>query len=116
MLKKQLDRKKRHHRIRAKINGTKQRPRVCIFRSNKHFYIQLIDDEQGKTLAMASDFEIKNKAKLTKVELAEKIGQNLAEKAKQLKIQEAVFDKSGYKYHGQISAAAKGLRDAGIKI
>ncbi len=114
MLKKQLNRKKRHHRIRGKISGIGERPRICVFRSNKHLYVQLIDDVQGKTLVSVSDSGIKSKKGLTKVQLAEKIGQKMGEKAKELGIEKAVFDKGGYKYHGQVSAIAKGAREAGL--
>ncbi len=116
MLKKQADRKKRHRRTRARISGTEKRPRICIFRSNKHFYVQLIDDQKGKVLAAVSDFQIKDGTKLTKLQLAEEIGKQIAQKAKGLKIDQAVFDKSGYKYHGRVSAAAKGARQAGLNF
>ncbi len=114
MLKKQLNRIKRHYRVRGKINGNGERPRICVFRSNKHLYVQLIDDTQGKTLVSVSDFEIKDKKGLTKIQLAEKIGQKAAEKAKALGIRKAVFDKGGYKYHGQVGAIAKGARETGL--
>lgn len=115
MLKKQEKRKRRHIRIRAKVKGTKECPRLSIFRSNNHIYVQLIDDQEGKTLVSANDIKLK-KEKLNKTETAEKIGNLLAEKALEKKIDKAVFDRGGYKYHGRVKAIAEGARKAGLKF
>lgn len=137
MLKKQEKRLRRHKRVRAKISGTAQRPRLCVFRSAKHIYSQLVDDEKGKTLAAASDQEIKKpKTKTKKQEIEAKedkkekkqralagkeavafeVGKLIAEKAKKLKIEKAVFDRGGYKYHGRVKALAEGAREGGLKF
>ncbi|MBU1102222.1 50S ribosomal protein L18, partial [Patescibacteria group bacterium] len=102
-------------RTRAKIFGTAKRPRLSIFRSNKHVYAQLIDDEKGKTLASAHDYEIKKteKGKTKNVAL---VGRLIAKKAADSKIEEVVFDKGGYKYHGIVKALAEGAREAGLKF
>jgi len=103
---------RRHRRIRAKISGTALKPRLAVFRSNRHIYAQLIDDQQGRTLVSASDLEIKNKVK--KSEKARLVGELLAKKAKELKIKKAVFDRAGYKYHGRVKNLAEGARRAGL--
>jgi len=107
-------RDRRRKRIRAKIFGTASRPRISVFRSLKHLYVQLIDDERGLTILAVSDSEIKDKGK--KVELAEKLGELMAAKAAKNSITEAVFDKSSYKYHGRIKAVADGARKGGLKF
>jgi large subunit ribosomal protein L18 len=108
----------RHVRIRAKIKGTTERPRVAIFKSNKFTYAQVIDDTTGKTLIAISDYAGK-KAKAgtgTKVEKATANGKALAEALKKQGIETVVFDRGGFKYHGRIKALADGLREAGIKM
>lgn len=122
MATKQKKRYGRHKRVRAKIRGTSKLPRLCVFRSNKHVYGQLIDDEKGKTLISASDLEIKHKKtqkrtqKNAKIETAKEIGKLLAKKAIEKKIEKIVFDRSGYKYHGRIKALAEGAREGGLKF
>ncbi len=111
---KRIQRIKRAARTRSKIFGTQKKPRLSIFRSNKHVYVQLIDDEKGKTLAHASDLELKEKA--LKMKKAFLVGQSIAKKAAELKIKEAVFSKGGYKYHGAVKAAAEGARAGGLKF
>lgn len=108
-------RQRRAKRIRAKIFGTAQTPRLSVFRSNKHLYAQLIDDEKGNTVAAASDAELKNKKQARK-EAAVEIGKLLAKKAADLKISEIIFDKGGYKYHGLIKSLAEGVREGGLKF
>lgn len=108
------DRLKRKTRIRSKMQGTSGFPRVSVYKSNMHIYTQLIDDQKGKTLAFSSDVILK--AKGTKVELAQLVGEDLGKKAKAKKITKAVFDRSGYKYHGRIKALAEGLRKAGLNL
>jgi len=112
MLLKQEKRQKRHKSIRARVFGKKDKPRLCVFKSDKHVYVQLIDDEKGKTVASASDFDFKK----IKKGLAKEIGKLIAQKAKDLKIEKIVFDRSGYKYHGQIKEIAEGAREGGLKF
>lgn len=106
---------KRKGRVRAKIFGTSKRPRLNAFRSLKHFYVQLIDDQKGITLASARDSEIKG-AKAKKLDLAFKTGELLAARAQKLGIKEVVFDKSSYKFHGRVKALADGARQGGLKF
>ena len=113
-------RKRRHKRVRAKIHGTVKVPRLCVFRSAKHIYAQLIDDEKGKTIVAASDQELerktKNEKQKTKVEVAREVGKLIAEKALKKKIEKVVFDRGGYAYHGRVKALAEGARQAGLKF
>ncbi len=104
---KKLKREIRHGRIRAKIKGTAERPRLSIFKSNKYIYTQLIDDENGKVLVEASDRDLKS---------AYEVGKLLAKKATDKGIKEVVFDRSGYKFHGTILELAKGAREGGLKF
>lgn len=106
---------RRHKRVRAKIKGTSERPRLSVFRSNQHIYLQLIDDSQKKTLISSSDLEIKRKG-LSKLAQAEEAGKLMAKKALVKKIKKVVFDRGGYKYHGRIKAAAEGARQAGLEF
>lgn len=107
-------RKRRHIRIRAKVSGTAERPRLSVFRSLSNNYAQLIDDVKGVTVAATSD--IKMKGKENKTERAKKVGMELAKIAKDLKIEACVFDRGGYKYHGRIKALADGAREGGLKF
>lgn len=117
-------RKRRHKRVRAKIFGTQKRPRLCVFRSNKHIYAQLIDDTKGHTLASASDLQLKKKINLKenqkkfsrKVALAYEVGKLIAKIAKEKGIEKVVFDRGGYKYHGRVKALAEGAREGGLKF
>jgi large subunit ribosomal protein L18 len=124
---KQEKRYRRHRRVRAKIKGTAKVPRLCVFRSNKHIYAQLIDDEKGKTLISASDLDIKTQTKNKKTEKTQKplsgkeavayrVGQILAQKALEKKFEKVVFDRGGYKYHGRVKALAEGARENGLKF
>ena len=101
---------KRHVRVRGKISGTPQRPRLNVFRSNANIYAQLVDDVNGVTLEKAFEGATGN------CEAAKKVGQLLAERAKEKGIEEAVFDRSGYLYHGRVAALAEGARDGGLKF
>jgi large subunit ribosomal protein L18 len=107
-------RARRAHRVRAKIHGTAKRPRLSVFRSLKHISAQLIDDDKGVTLVMASDAEIKGKA--ASVEVAETIGKNLAAAALKKNIKTVVFDRGSYAYHGKVKAVAAGARAGGLKF
>lgn len=102
-------------RIRKKITGTAERPRVAVFRSNNQIYAQIIDDVAGKTLASSSSLEFA-KAKAPKSELAAQVGKALAEKALAAKIENVVFDRGGYLYHGRVKALAEGAREGGLKF
>ena len=106
---------KRKQRIMKKIRGSQSRPRLVVFRSSKHIYAQLIDDDAGMTRAASSTLALKDVQGLTR-ESAQKVGLDIAEKSKQLGIDEAVFDRNGYIYHGRIKALADGARQGGLKF
>jgi len=109
----------RHKRVRAKIFGTAECPRVSVFKSNKHVFVQFVNDESGKTLLsnrIQKETGKRQKAQETKTGSATKLGEMLAEKAKEVGINEVVFDRGGFKYHGRIKAVADGLRKGGIKV
>ena len=114
---KRTNRKRRHTRVRAKIKGTKSVPRVSVFRSNRHIFVQIIDDASGKTL-VGSIIKSAKKSKMNgnKTEKASAIGEILAQKAKEAGIGRVVFDRGGYKYHGRVKALAEGLRRGGLKF
>ena len=107
---------KRHRRVRAKIYGTEERPRLCVFKSNKHIYAQIINDEKGFTLASASDLEIKDLKKDKKIDLAQKVGELIAKKAKDKKIEIVVFDRGGFRYHGRVKTLAEEARKQGLQF
>ena len=102
----------RHKRVRSKIMSLTTRPRLVVFRSNKHLYVQLIDDGKGQVIASSSDMKIKSKKK--GMEMAKEIGKLIAAKIKEHNIEKIVFDRGGYKYHGQVKALAEEIRDRGI--
>ncbi|MEK7460861.1 MAG: 50S ribosomal protein L18 [Patescibacteria group bacterium] len=105
---------RRHRRLRARLAGTSQRPRLAVFRSLRHISAQLIDDTLGETLLFASDSELTKKAKQTKSEQANAVGALIAEKASVKKITTIVFDRGGYRYHGRIKSLAEGARAGGL--
>lgn len=107
---------KRHRRVRAKISGTAQRPRLNVFRSNKHIYAQLIDDANGVTLASASTMEKGFQGNGGNKEAARKVGQAIAKAAAEKNIEEVVFDRGGYLYHGRVKELADGARESGLKF
>ena len=109
-------REKRHRKVRAKISGTEDRPRLCIFKSNKHIYAQIINDSKGFTLVFASDLEVKDSKKDNKVNLAQKVGELIANKAKDKKITNVVFDRGGFKYHGRVKTLADEARKQGLQF
>ena len=129
---KRTKRYRRHKRVKAKIFGTACRPRLCVFRSNRHIWTQLINDEKGKTLLSASDLALKKQRTETKkqrteskkiekkfsgkVAVAFEVGKLIAKKALKNKIEKVVFDRGGYKYRGRVKALAEGARDAGLKF
>jgi large subunit ribosomal protein L18 len=117
--KKRLARQGRHSRIRQKVQGTASRPRLCVFRSLRHIYAQLIDDSQGNTLAAASTLDPEIKADVDgkqKAAQAELVGLNIAKKALGAGIKQAVFDRGGYKYHGRVKNLAEAARKGGLKF
>ncbi len=137
MLEKQKKQYRRHRRVRAKISGTSEVPRLSVFRSNKHIYVQLIDDERGQTFVAASDKEINPKPKTQnsklklktqnlrekkenvrtgKVMVAYEVGKLIAERALEKNIKKVVFDRGGYKYHGRVKAVADGAREGGLEF
>lgn len=110
-------RERRHRRVRQKIFGTTRRPRLSVFRSNKHIYAQIIDDIKGVTLVTVSDlsdFKTSSEKKLTKVEVAREVGKVLAKKLLAKKIKEVIFDRGGRLYHGRVKALAEGAREGGL--
>ena len=108
-------RKKRHERVREKISGTAECPRLNVFRSNTNIFVQLIDDVKGVTLASSSSVELKLKNG-GNVEGARLVGKDIAEKAKKLKIKNVVFDRGGYLYHGRVEALAEAARENGLEF
>jgi large subunit ribosomal protein L18 len=113
---KKEQRKKRHARIRAKVKGTAQCPRLSVFRSNAHIYAQMINDQNNRVLIGLSDLNLKHSKSLKKVESAREVGKKLAKQAIDKKIYRAVFDRGGYKYHGRVKALADGAREGGLRF
>ncbi len=109
--------KKRHKRIRKKIEGTVERPRISVYRSLKHIHVQIIDDIEGKTLVSLStkskEFGV---SKVNNIETAKKVGLLLSQKAKEKNITKVIFDRSGYRYHGRIKALADAAREGGLEF
>lgn len=117
--KKAISRDRRHRRVRGRVTGTPQRPRLNIFRSLSNIYAQVIDDSAGRTLVSAStvDKEIAKQVEgKSKIESAKIIGKVLAERAKDAGISSVVFDRGGYKYHGRVAALAEGAREGGLEF
>ncbi len=108
----QQNRKRIHLRVRKKVNGTAERPRLNVFRSNKAIYCQLVDDTKGHTLVAAGSFGLTG----TKTEQATAVGKLIAERAKEAGIEVVVFDRGGYLYHGRVKALADGAREGGLKF
>ncbi len=111
-----LERERRHMRVRNKISGTAERPRLCVYRSNTNLYVQLIDDVAGKTLAQASTMDKEVKTKHSNKEAAKEVGALIAKRAKEKKIEEIVFDRGGYIYHGVVKELAEAAREGGLKF
>ena len=109
-------RMKRHARVRGKISGTAERPRLCVFRSENNIYAQIIDDTVGNTLVSASSVEKGFEGNGGNAEAAKKVGAKIAERALQKGIEEVVFDRGGYIYHGRVLALAEAAREAGLKF
>jgi len=117
-LSKEQQRKRRKVRIRKKISGTAARPRMVVFRSNKYLYVQLVDDEAGKTLLSSSSLALAKGGEQVKLdkETAAKVGKDVAGKAKAQNISTVVFDRNGYIYHGRVKALADGAREGGLEF
>jgi large subunit ribosomal protein L18 len=109
-------RRRRHFRVRKSVHGTEARPRLAVFRSNKHIYVQLIDDDKGRTLAAASSKESAVKAESLTADAATEVGKLIGARAKDAGITKVVFDRGGYKYHGRIQALADGARESGLEF
>jgi large subunit ribosomal protein L18 len=107
-------RTRRRARVRRKISGTDTQPRLTVFRSNRHLYVQVISDESGRTLASVSSF--KELGGGSTVEKAKELGKQIAQKCSGLGIEDVVFDRSGYKYHGRVKAIGDAAREAGLKF
>jgi large subunit ribosomal protein L18 len=116
---KQLGRTRRHHRVRKKVSGTPQRPRLAVFRSNKHITAQVIDDRAGRTLASASTVEADLRGSLGHTgnkDAATTVGRLVAERAKAAGVTKVVFDRGGFLYHGRVAAVADAARAAGLEL
>ncbi len=110
-------REKRHARVRARVTGRESRPRLCIFRSVKHLYVQAIDDGRGVTLATASTLELREGgARTGNIQAATKVGELIAARLKEKGMEAVVFDRGGYLYHGRVKAVADAARAAGLKF
>ena len=108
-------RKRRHRRVRKKVEGSAERPRLAVFRSLNHIYAQVIDDASGKTLAAASTVEKEFKgSKSTKSEEAKLVGRLVAERARSAGVEHVVFDRAGFRYHGRVKSLAEAAREAGL--
>ncbi len=111
-----LERERRHKRVRTKISGTAERPRLCVYRSNKNIYVQVIDDVAGKTLAQASTADKEVKTKYANKEAAKEVGTLIAKRATEKKIKSVVFDRGGYIYHGVVKELAEAAREGGLEF
>ena len=111
-----LERTRRHLRVRTKISGTAERPRLCVYRSNANLYAQIIDDVAGNTLVSASTLDKEIKTKHSNKEAAKEVGTLIAKKAKAKKIETVVFDRGGYIYHGVVKELAEAAREGGLKF
>lgn len=112
---KNVARIRRHKRVRNKISGTSDTPRLCLYRSNKHVHAQIIDDTKGTTLVSSSSISLKLENG-SNIEAAKQVGLDIAKKALEKNITKVVFDRSGYIYHGRVKALAEGAREAGLKF
>jgi large subunit ribosomal protein L18 len=110
-------RKRRHERVRNKVKGTASRPRLCVFRSLSHIYVQVVDDVAGRTLAAASDVEkTLNRDGKKKTDVAVAVGELIAQRAREKGVEQVVFDRGGYRFHGRVKALAEAARKAGLRF
>jgi len=105
-----------HKRIRLKVSGTSERPRLAVYFSNQHVYVQLIDDTAGRTIASASSLDKSFEGHASNIATAQKVGKLVAERAAEAKVTDAVFDRGGHLYHGKVKALADAAREAGLKF
>ena len=112
----QVARCRRHTRVRKRVHGTGQRPRLAVFRSNKYIYVQVIDDVEGRTLASASSQESDLRSDTLNMKTAAKVGEVIASRAKDAGVTSVVFDRGGYKFHGKVKALADAAREAGLEF
>ena len=112
----QMERRRRHIRVRRKISGTAERPRLCVYRSNTNLYVQIIDDVAGNTLVSASTLDKEVKTKHANKEAAKEVGALIAKRAADKKIETVVFDRGGYIYHGIVKELAEAAREGGLKF
>ncbi len=111
-----VKRVRRQTRVRKKVQGTKERPRLSVFRSNQYMYAQVIDDANGKTLVSVSEKQLGKESKSTRLEKAKMVGMQAAKMAKGKKIKQVVFDKGSYAYRGRVKAVAEGAREGGLQF
>ena len=111
-----MERTRRHIRVRRKISGTDERPRLCVYRSNSNLYVQIIDDVAGNTLVSISTLDKQIKTKHANKEAAKELGAMIAKKALEKKIETVVFDRGGYVYHGVVKELAEAAREGGLKF
>ena len=111
-----MERQRRHMRVRRKISGTAERPRLCVYRSNSNIYVQIIDDVAGNTLVSASTLDKEIKTKYANKEAAKELGTLIAKRAADKKIVDVVFDRGGYIYHGVVKELAEAAREGGLKF
>jgi large subunit ribosomal protein L18 len=109
-------RRRRHRRVRGKVHGSAGRPRLCVFRSSKGIYAQVIDDDAGVTLASASTLQLDGAATGSKSEKAAEVGKLVAQRAREAGVETVVFDRGGYLYHGRVKALADGAREGGLEF
>jgi large subunit ribosomal protein L18 len=115
-LAKAVARRRRHRRVRGRVSGTGERPRLAVFRSNAGIYAQLVDDLEGRTLASASSLGLPKSFKGTKSEQAAEVGKRLAAAARKAGVETVVFDRGGYLYHGRVKALADAAREGGLRF
>ncbi len=111
-----MERERRHLRVRTKISGTAERPRLCVYRSNTNLYVQVIDDVSGRTLAQASTMDKEVKTKHSNKEAAKEVGALIAKRALEKNIKTVVFDRGGYIYHGVVKELAEAAREGGLEF
>jgi len=111
-----MERERRHKRVRTKVSGTSERPRLCVYRSNSNIYAQVIDDTKGITLVSASTMDKEIKEKHSNIEAAKEVGALVAKRALSKKIKTVVFDRSGYIYHGVVKELAEAARNGGLEF
>ena len=113
---KRASRQRRHRRVRKRIHGAAERPRLAVYRSNRHIYVQLVDDIEGRTLAAASSLEEDARGGGDKKDVAKRVGELIAKRAREAGVERAVFDRGGRLFHGRVRSVAEGAREGGLRI